>query len=1043
MDKKLAKLHQDFASKEDVKSAIIYSLRNWLAYRMQQPGETFYLERAYHGAMTAHRRNVPHVRLLTLTIFMAIEAGHLDTAATMFDAAWAHRRFLKTNEPFYYGVFLFLRAYLAIHQQKTRTAKRYHKAYTAHIKAVDYSPYYDVMLGQLHLALEEYAQAYEILFKAYSHGCQSVYLGEALFRCYKSPDAVLDAGSQQQGEALLTILTHAATQGGDISQATIAHEYVLFNAVRRNPAVGERLYALSDHPLLLKAVCANRIQSGDHSLEVNTLYRKAADAQISLSHLNTLLVQSSYANGIEDVNTHALEHFLESTDILGANVLADAKETRRPHEPHETMTLLETKEVCISIAVYICHLLLTDPAHAHLLKGREDIIANITIKALENGISGRQANSLYQFYWEKHKYTGKHLTKSTDKKKETDKALVIAKIENELQKNLTRFELTVSPKASHIFITHPQKRQADEYEFPEPGPAITGHSHQGRSPLIIEAGGDFSYVCLGTGKRTIIDEPLTIRRMVPLANADLYHHFFSKGERGFYLLAYLAAHYLDASETKAAVNNTTIFKAIPILEALQEEKSLQKSYRQTLLTHLGHLYHKEGNNAKAIEYYADVELNTLGTDDIQQILETYLAAKEYNLAAILVAQYHNIIPAPALYQALCQLLPSDTNDTNLNLAQAAYNIQLAGYHNKALLDFTLAHHPSSQQELQALSAAISMQNQYSPAPTSKSLQPTYAASCKHPSSATPVQHSSPDPRLETKILQGGLWMHKWDAPIQKAFRRLYAIQKTQKECTQFVELLTYAMLIQNLCPDHETINILEEIYLNHLSSQSTDLSQPNKNQHLSQNTSSSHVSNNTHLIQPHQATCQNAHQDTCNNTYLLLALCHTYLTHKITTFRSDKLITKCIAVQEAEGILLPAFKENKPYPHPFLEKYQPFLYRNQPGKDIRLNYRIGQARDFANIPMQYLRYGLYTAKLSLFYNETITYYYSEEMPTGSIATKEATHKNTTPYLNENHPDTYFAINNAIIYENMFRHELVEDILDTLVKEPAAVSARLL
>jgi len=93
--------------------------------------------------------------------------------------------------------------------------------------------------------------------------------------------------------------------------------------------------------------------------------------------------------------------------------------------------------------------------------------------------------------------------------------------------------------------------------------------------------------------------------------------------------------------------------------------------------------------------------------------------------------------------------------------------------------------------------------------------------------------------------------------------------------------------------------------------------------------------------------------------------------------------------------------------------------------------------------MEYLRYGLYSTKLPLFYNETITYYYSEEMPTGSIATQESYHKNTAPYLNDNHPDSYFAINNAIIYEQMFKHQLVEDIVDGLVGDLAEVSGTLL
>ncbi|MCL2527486.1 MAG: DUF5717 family protein [Defluviitaleaceae bacterium] len=943
MEKNLAQLHEVFTAKEDIKTAIIYSLRNWLAYRMQEPGETFYLERAYQGAMVAHRRNVPHVRLFTLAIFMAIEAGHFETASTMLDSAFEYSGFLKSSEPFYYGAFCFLRAYLAIHRQKTRAAKKYRKAYIAHLKNVSYSPYYDVMLGQLHLAANEYTQACDVFSRAYLHGCQSVYLYEGLLRCYKSIEISIDASNQQQGETLLAVLIHAASQGGDVSRAISTNENALYNAIRRNPTGGERLYALSNNTDLLKAICANHIQASNHSLEANKLYVKAAESGVRLSQLGTAVVLSSYFNKIEKVDTHALGQFLENTDL-------------------DLQTL-----------VYVYHLLLTDPAHAHLLHSRENVIINTAAKALERGITGRYANSLYQFYWE-----------NQEKPAEKEKA------ETLLEKGLTRYELTASQKTRYIYITQPEKRGTVEYEVID-------------NYVTIDAAEGFSYVCLGAGKRALVDDEIIIRRVVPLADVALYRHFFDKGNRHFSLLAYLANYYLDGNGDAAAIH---------VLQALLEDKALQKSYRIQLLVALGHLHSSKNNGRKALDYYSQIDIASLNPEDTQQILDAYLQAKEYSVASNLVACHYKTIPAPALYKALCKLIIANevqnrdnqrrifameqgsadtayqegtqggadavpwqkdklnvtvlefvsyTQGQKSGLAQAAYSLLLAGYEDEALLNFILDHYNASQSELQALSAAL----------------------------------KTPDPRLDMKILSMGLWMHQYDAQIQKAFLRLYATQKAEKECSEFIELMTCAMLTQNLNPEYETINTLEKIY-----KQTKDM-------------------------------------------HLLLGLCNVYLSHKITTLRSDSMIAQGIAAQEEKGILLPVFKENKPYPHPFLEKYQPFVYHGQPGKDIRLNYRIGQTADFASIPMEHLRYGLYTAKLPLFYNETVTYFYSEEMQSGSIATKEAYHKNTTPYLNDNHPDTYFAINNAIIYEQMFRHELVEGIVEGLVGDGVEVRARLL
>jgi len=933
MEKLLAKLHQQLTADDNIKTAIIYSLRNWLAYRMQPVGETLYLERAYHGAMTAHRRNEPHVRLLTLAIFMAVEAQHLDIAETMLEKALQYRNFLKANEPFYYGVFLFLRAFLALHRNKGRATKKYRKAFLAYLKTVPYSPYYDVMQGQLHLAAQEYDQAFEYLTRAYEQKCRSVYLFEGLYRCYKATSQQIPPPLPPR-ESLLPVLIHSAAYRADISQILTANEEQLFAAVRRNPSGGMRLFALSDHPVLLKALCANKIQNGDCSKEANTLYRKAVEKQLHLSQLSAFLVQSSYINRIEELNTQALEQFLS------------------------------TNEMDQRLAIYVCHILLTDPAHARLIKNQTSFITQTATNALEKGVTGRKANTLYQFYWAHHKTAASKLSKQA---------------EAALQAGLTQFELNTSPQTRYVYISTQEKRGTKEYE-------LTADTNR----IIIDATDNFSYICLGAGRRQVIEAPPTIKRRVPLANPELYQHFFEKGDQRFYVLAYLASNYMTAPPDT---------KAIPVLEALLEEKSLQKSYRTKLQTTLGHLHYKKNNHTKALKYYAELNINDLDGQDIQQILEAYLYIKEYDLAAELIANHHSSIPAPALFEGLSRLLSyaekkykdiqiqSDSNqqsssgtlghathdnsayplspETMPHLAQAAYSLLISGHQDKALLAFTLANHQASQKELITLANTL----------------------------------KTPDPSLDTQILSKALWMNQFTPDTQKAFRRLHASQKALHECNkceEYVELLTYAILSKNLQPEYETIHLLEKI---------------------------------------HQATPQ--------DTYLHLALCHIYLHHKITTLRSEKLLEQGIYAQEAMGILLPIFKENKPHPHPFLEKYKPFLYQGQPGKDIRLNYRIGPESDFTSIPMQYLRYGLYTAKLPLFYNETITYYYSEEMPTGSIATQETTYKNTSPYLNDNHPDTYFALNTAVVYEQMFRHELVEDIADTLVKELVTVRGRLL
>jgi hypothetical protein len=254
--------------------------------------------------------------------------------------------------------------------------------------------------------------------------------------------------------------------------------------------------------------------------------------------------------------------------------------------------------------------------------------------------------------------------------------------------------------------------------------------------------------------------------------------------------------------------------------------------------------------------------------------------------------------------------------------------------------------------------------------------------------------------LDRRILEGSLWMGMIDDNAQAAFSRLIKESECAHLVLPFVQLCTYHMLVTGFCPSYETLNSLEKIYFA---------------------------------------------AETSDNI-LGLALAQAYLKHNLTTLRSDRVVKEALRIQEENSLLLPAFKEHKPSQIPFVEKHQPFVYKGLPEKEVYLYYRFTGESSFRVKPMEYLRFGLYLACVPLFYNEEITYYYSEEMPTGSITTREATHKNTTPYLKEDtaeNDDAFFVINNAIILEQMFKHEQVEALIAGLVKEEAAVLASLL
>jgi uncharacterized protein HemY len=900
MNKLITNLESRLSQRADVPTTITLALRCWLIYSFSDKDEDrAFLQNAYHAAITAQRRNDVHLPLLTLTIFIAIESGHFDSANELLDKVMAYRSFLKTNEPTHYGELCFLYAYLEIKQQRIRSARKHWR------NLFDLTPTHSlnqrVLLGRLHLESGEFEDAYAQLMGAYISGCRSPYVFEGLYRYYQTAPAI------PTDEAILSVLHYAAARGADIVKIASNVGDILSAAFSKNPTNGERLYHVSNYFPLLKDICAKRIRENDRSPQAYALYLTAERKQIHIPGLYTSLVQTAYENAAPHVNHYPMEQFLKTTEPGG------------------------------DLAVYVYHLLLTDKTLGDLLPVYTQKILKLAELCLEQGKKSREANSLYYYYWSNSRHMG-------DDNPQTKTAEAI------IEADLTRFEL-VTPHGSDVrfvYITDAAKRGMDVYEILE------------NNRLIIEAAGeDISYTCLGAGQRNVLNEELTIHRLVGGADFFVYRYFFDKGDRRFYLIRYLSDYYLQNPDPTA----------IPVLEAMLEQKNIVKTYRMRLLLNLGKIYFETNQYEKALENYKAADENTPGLP--RQLLLTYLHTREYTQAAALIDRRYLHIPVDVLLDAFTVLLPFPACQPDL--ANAAYALLTSGHAGEMyenLLALTLEYFPFSQSELIALSRELTEQGKESPK------------------------------ELDKRILEGCLWMATIDTYAQKAFARLYGDPDSAHLITPFVDLCTYHMLSANFRPEYQTLNILEKWYFK---SEPVDY-------------------------------------------ILALALGQVCLRHNLSTFHSERIIANAIAIQEANGILLPVFKEHKPAQIPYIEKHQPFIYKGLPGKEVYLYYRTDPNGSYQSKVMDYLRYGMYLTNIPLFYNEEITYYFSEEMATGSITTREATFKNTTPYMQkeaENVSDPFFVINNAIILEQMFKHDQVETLITGLVKDITPVRSNLM
>ncbi len=256
-----------------------------------------------------------------------------------------------------------------------------------------------------------------------------------------------------------------------------------------------------------------------------------------------------------------------------------------------------------------------------------------------------------------------------------------------------------------------------------------------------------------------------------------------------------------------------------------------------------------------------------------------------------------------------------------------------------------------------------------------------------------------DAGLDAAILKNAIWIHKADAEAQKIFVRVYRNDRGNAIIGAFAYDLIYEIMVRNLRVQYDTVALLENMYARF------------------------------------------------NDKLLAYALSHLYLNHGIETRHSESILQDAVGFMEEDGFLFPVFKAQKPdqdktLASAYIEKNQAFMYAGLPDKNVFLYYKPDGEEEYRKQKMVYFRFGLYLTAVPIFYGETTEYYYSEEMPTGSVASKVMKTKNNALTVRDE-GDLYAVINNALIYENMFKYEQVEAIITEALREYRDVKAELI
>lgn len=116
----------------------------------------------------------------------------------------------------------------------------------------------------------------------------------------------------------------------------------------------------------------------------------------------------------------------------------------------------------------------------------------------------------------------------------------------------------------------------------------------------------------------------------------------------------------------------------------------------------------------------------------------------------------------------------------------------------------------------------------------------------------------------------------------------------------------------------------------------------------------------------------------------------------------------------------------------YFRKYKAFSYITKKYTKVNLWYKIDEQLKYSKIEMEYYKYGYYFAKIIMFYNESIEYYYEEERVNGSIQSEKYYFTQKNDLISMNKIDEFDLINDAIILQSKYLLNECEKNIENLI-----------
>lgn len=496
---------------------------------------------------------------------------------------------------------------------------------------------------------------------------------------------------------------------------------------------------------------------------------------------------------------------------------------------------------------------------------------------------------------------------------------------------------------------------------------------------IISASSDFNYFSMANKNKEIITDDLYFKKQIENADYETYKYLHAKNYEAENLTIALTNSYLSFESIDDIPE-----EAIDVLNTALYLRDMSINFRTKITAGLGSILIKQDNLDKAVEYFKGVDENFLNDMYIEQMLKAFLKAKFYRKAWDLLIKKSYCISIDTKFDAVVSLCTQkELNPDDMpSLSNIAAELILHSKYHNSLVVLILKEYTGSQEQWLSIRKSL-------------------------------IKNASPLLELDEIILYNTIWIHNLDIGSQEIFANLCKVRPRHNLVKYFSIYLTYEILINNKKPIYEAIDSLEKVFFN----KDNDFG---------------------------EFTVEDNHQ-------IAYALTHFYLTHNVNTINSDNIIELSISFMELDNIIIPVIKNVKDFSDynmksHFIFKNRSFIYKASPDKTVTFNYRTDSNEAFTCINMNYLKFGIYMCIVPHFYLETIEYFFAETSTneaSSSIETLKETIVNNDKIAVENSNDEFFDINNALIYKDLFKFDLVEDIIYNKLKHNRSIKSTII